>query len=196
MSTPRLRRALAPLFVALLVLLAVPSVQAQSSDPPVTREEDAQALFGRARRGLAALGLAVSRDILLKLRTPDELNVENAGNGGRALEVEGFYRPYNPESIWVVCGMSTSRTLGVLAHELTHAWQSDNAPLQDRKLKEGFARWVQYHVLRNEGFVAEALALTRSGDDDYRGGLLALLEIEKQRQVRGVIELARTAQKL
>lgn len=170
--------------------LAIPPEQ------PITSEADALALFAQAKRDLVALGLPLSRDLPLKFRTRDEVSVENNGNGGRTMEIDGFYRPYNPEEIWVVSGLSAARTLGVMAHEMTHCWQSDNAPLQDRKLKEGFAQWVQYHVLLNEGYTSAAYLLTRSGDDDYLGGLLALLEVEKQRGVKRVIELARTASRI
>lgn len=169
---------------------------ALSADQPVTQEEDALRLFGQAKRAIAAIGLTLARDLPLKFRTRDEVSVENNGSGGRTMELDGFYRPYNPEEIWVVSGLSAARTLGVMAHEMTHCWQSDNAPLQDRKLKEGFARWVQYHVLLHEGYTSAAYALTRSGDDDYLGGLLALLAVEKQKGVKGVIDLARTAQRI
>lgn len=179
-----------------LLLAAATAALAIPPDQPVTREEDALALFAQAKRDLAALGLPLARDIPLKFRTRDEVSVENNGNGGRTMELDGFYRPYNPEEIWVVSGLSAARTLGVMAHEMTHCWQSDNAPLQDRKLKEGFARWVQYHVLLNEGYTSAAYALTRFGDDDYLGGLLALLAVEQQKGVKGVIELARTASRI
>lgn len=161
-------------------------------DPgPVTTDDAARALFAQARADLVTLGLTIPRDIPLKFRTRDELMVENNSHGGRAMELDGFYVPYDPEAIWIVSGLSGPQTLGVMAHELTHAWQSTNSPLQDRKLKEGFAVWVQYHVLLAENEPAMAQKLTRWQDPDYGGGLRALLEIEKHDGMDAVIETAR-----
>ncbi|NDD29803.1 MAG: hypothetical protein EB084_16215 [Proteobacteria bacterium] len=181
--------------VAIVAGWSIPTSHAQGG-AVISSEEAANAVLARARAGMRAVGLTLPRDIPLKFRTRDELNTENNANGGRTNELDGFYRPYNPEEIWLVSGLSVPRTLGVLAHELTHAWQSENAPQQDRKLQEGFATWVQYHVLLNEGYASEAAVLTRYGDDDYRGGLLALLALERERQMSGVVEFARTASRL
>lgn len=163
---------------------------------PVTTEAAANALFARARQDLAALSLTIPRDILLNFRTRDELMVENNANGGLTMELDGFYRPYNPETIWIVSGLPALHTLSVMAHELTHAWQSTNSPMQDRKLKEGFAVWVQYHVLISENGAQEAERLTTWKDEDYGGGLRALLEIEKREGMAAVIETARKATKI
>ncbi|MBM3465619.1 MAG: hypothetical protein FJX76_26310 [Armatimonadetes bacterium] len=159
---------------------------------PVTDEAAAEKLLARARAILSGVGLTVPRQILLKLRTRDELMVENNSSGGRAIEANGFYRAYNPESIWIVSGLSEEETIGVLAHELTHAWQSTEAPLQDRKLTEGFARWAEYKVFMAIGASGEAQTLRRSPDPDYGGGLRYLLDLEQRRGAAAVVEFART----
>lgn len=175
-----------------LLLVAVLCLTAVAARAAVTEEAQAEALFKKAREVLASLGLTVPREILLKLRTRDELMVENNTSGGRTLELNGFYRAYNPESIWMVSGLSETETIGVLAHELTHAWQSTNAPLQDRKLTEGFARWAEYHVLQAINQPGEAERLTRDRDPDYGGGLRFLLQLEKEKGAPAVMEFART----
>jgi hypothetical protein len=162
----------------------------------VTDDKQADELFKKARQVLGSLGLTVPREILLKLRTRDELMVENNSHGGRTLELNGFYQPYNPETIWVVSGLSEEETIAVMAHELTHAWQSTNAPQQDRKLSEGFARWSEYHVLLAQGHPDLAERLTRDSDPDYGGGLRFLLDLEKRQGTPAVMEYAKTQTKI
>jgi hypothetical protein len=173
-----------------MLLLTVAALPGWASS--VTDEAVAEKLFVRARGILSGVGLTVPREILLKLRTRDELMVEKNGNGGRTIEANGFYRAYNPESIWIVSGLSEEETIGVLAHELTHAWQSTEAPQQDRKLTEGFARWAEYKVFTAIGATGQAESLTRSPDPDYGGGLRYLLELERRQGAAAVIQFART----
>lgn len=158
----------------------------------VSSENEALSIYGHARDELAAMGLTIPRNVPLMYRTRDELMVENNGSGGRAIELDGFYRAYNPEEIWVVSGLPRDRTLGVMAHELTHAWQTTNCPLQDRKLHEGFACWIQYKILLRDRYEEQASRLTQVRDDDYGGGLRALLDVEKRQGVEAVMEIART----
>ena len=162
----------------------------------VTEEAEGQALLLKARQALAPLGMQVDREILVKLRTRDELQVENTTRHGRTLELNGFYIPYNPESIWVVSNLSEPELLGTLAHELTHAWQSTEAPQQDRKLCEGFARWCEYHVLQAAGHSARAAGLLRDPDPDYGGGLRFLVNLEAAQGAAAVIEYARTRSRI
>ena len=178
-------------FSLLLAVLAVVATAACGAPDSVTSEGEALSLYARARQDLVGMGLKIPREIPLKYRTRDEVLVENNSTGGRAIDIEGFYRPYNPEEIWIVSGLSQPRTIGAMAHELTHAWQSTESPLQDRKLKEGFARWVQYKVLVAEGHGRFAAGLRRDADPDYGGGLRALLEIEERQGTPAVIEVAR-----
>lgn len=185
----RMRKlAAVPLAMIGIVLVATVVVAAPGV---VKTEAEALDVYASARRHLVSLGLTIPRDIPLKYRTRDEVMVENNSTGGRTIDLEGFYRPYNPEEIWIVSGLSYPRTLGAMAHELTHAWQSTESPLQDRKLKEGFARWVQYKVLLAEGHDGVAAGLRRERDPDYGGGLRALLDIEERSGAAAVIDVAR-----
>jgi len=176
------------LLAAFLLLL---TLAAGAWAAPVSDDAAAEQLFKKARGLLGGVGLTVPREILLFLRTRDELMVENNSTGGLAIELNGFYRAYNPESIWVVSGLSEEETLGVMAHELAHAWQSTESPLQDRKLKEGFARWAEYHVLMAIGASEQAQMLARSPDPDYGDGLRYLLELERTQGAAAVLQLAR-----
>ncbi|HEY3997604.1 MAG TPA: basic secretory protein-like protein [Candidatus Xenobia bacterium] len=175
--------------VACLIVLSVAAVRAADV---ITDDAAAQALFKQAYAIMAEMGLKIDRDILLNFRTRDELNTENAGHGGRTLELNGFYRAYNPESVWVVSGLTKSETIGVMVHELTHAWQSTESPQQDRKLTEGFARWVEYHTYLKIGDADTARTIQEDPDPDYGGGLRYLLDLEKKQGIPAVVQFART----
>lgn len=104
----------------------------------------------------------------------DELQTK-FNEGGRAMSVVAFYRPYNPEMVYLLSGESELQSCSHLVHELTHAWQSRACPPQDRALTEGFACWVQYQYLVSRGETAEAQRLTQHRDPDYGASLRKLL---------------------
>jgi hypothetical protein len=91
-----------------------------------------------------------------------------------------FHRQGDEYKIYVLYGLRKHDLIGVLVHEITHAWQSENCSddmnLMDR---EGFAQWTAYHALIYNGHrkVAESLLL---GDSDYSNGLKKMLSIEKR----------------
>lgn len=176
--------------MAVLILVASPA-RAQT----VQGDEDGAVWFQRTREIVAKLGVTVPREILLKVRPADEVQVQYISGGGRSIEVGGYYQPYNPETIWVVAGQAPNETMACLAHELAHAWQSTEAPLQDRTVVEGFARWVEYKLLLAVGEEARARGLASSPDPDYGEGLRLFLEVERRSGVSGVIQAARTARK-
>jgi hypothetical protein len=50
--------------------------------------------------------------------------------------------------IWLRVGLSRRYALAVLAHELAHAWRTDRGvDVWYSELEEGWAMWVEYHVL-------------------------------------------------
>lgn len=182
-----MRRLLVPV---LALLLGVPA-----SAQTVAGDADGAVLFRQVRQICAGMGLAVPRDILLKVRPQDEVQVQYISGGGRSIEVGGYYQAYNPETIWIVAGQPQAETAACMAHEFAHAWQSTEAPLQDRTVVEGFARWVEYHVLLQLGDESRAQGLARSPDPDYGGGLRLFLELERRGGTPAVMKAARTARK-
>lgn len=179
-----------PLLLAVLLLLASPA-RAQT----VQGDEDGALWLQRTRQIVAKLGVTVPRDILLKVRPADEVQVQYISTGGRSISVGGYYQPYNPETIWIVSGQSPEETMASMAHELAHAWQSTEAPLQDRTVVEGFARWVEYKLLLDLGEEARARDLAASPDPDYGEGLRLFLEVERRGGIPEVLKAARTARK-
>lgn len=131
-------------------------------------------------------GIAIKPPPPAQLADKDELQTKFI-EGGRAMDVGGFYQPYNPEKIYILSGDTDVETAATLVHEYTHAWQSRNCPSQDRALTEGFASWVEYKYLVSRGETYKAQALTRKPDPDYGAALVKFLELEKKLKPEGVI---------
>ena len=75
-----------------------------------------------------------------------------------------------------------------MAHEYAHAWQGETCPLlNDEVLREGFAEWVAYHHLLYLGSTRASQHMLTS-NHPYRPMLEHVLEIERQRGMRGVVE--------
>lgn len=140
-------------------------------------------------------GVMVNYHLPVQIADKDEIQTKMI-EGGRAVSVEGFYSPYNPEKIYILSGQTKDSAGSTLVHEYTHAWQSRNCPSQDRALKEGFASYIAYRYLMHVGQPGMARQLTRHSDPDYGASLVKLLEMEKQKGVKGVMEFVKTARQL
>ncbi len=161
----------------------------------VLSQEQLERLYERVKGFLRTEKLLVPNPPPVKLADKDEIQTKFT-RSGRAMDVAGFYSPYNPEEIFILSGQTEETCAATMVHEYTHAWQSRNCPSQDRAVTEGFASWVEYHYLMSVGRSYEAQSLTRKSDPDYGASLQTLLEMEKKVGKAGVIEFAKTATKL
>ncbi|MDQ7826059.1 MAG: hypothetical protein RDV48_24870 [Candidatus Eremiobacteraeota bacterium] len=187
----RLKVAMTLIMTALFVAAMVASLWCQQ----ITTDEQGTACCKEAKRILGLLGVKIDRDILIMVRPYDEVQVQHNSGGGRAVEVGGYYQSHSPESIWIVAGLSRSKAIAVLAHELAHAWQSSNSPLQDRTLKEGFAEWCKWKTLLALGELSLAGRLLSLDDPDYGRGFKIFCNVEEKGGIPAVIQYARTATK-
>lgn len=178
--------------LALLFALFFTFATSAAEDIIETHEQGEKA-FKTVRKMMAKLGIKVDRNILLRVAPKEHVQVHFISGGGIAISVGGYYQPHSPESIWMVSGQRRNKFIGDLAHEYTHAWQSTEAPLQDRAITEGFAMWCQYKILMELGEYGYAGRLVRLRHPDYGGGLRMFLYIEKTKGVDGVMKFARTA---
>lgn len=113
----------------------------------------------------STFGLSLREPVLLDLERPAALGWKATvvGAGGHI----GRYAPRwlgerRIHRIVIVPGLPRARFRGVVAHELVHAWQTERGVLRrSRGLREGMARWVEYHVLLRAGLHQEAGRLTR-----------------------------------
>ena len=95
--------------------------------------------------------------------------------------------------IYVLNGLTPTRALDVLSHEYAHAWQAENCPdNQNLKDREGFAEWVAYKILKAGGHETEASIKLQTDDPIYGKGLKEMLELEKEKRAKGVLEYAVT----
>lgn len=163
----------------------------------ILTQEQADKIYIKVKRYLKLhpAKLLVPEPPAVKIADKDEIQTKFS-QGGRAIQVSGFYQPYNPEQILILSGLSPEECAATMIHEYTHAWQSRNSPSQDRALKEGFASWVEYHYLKSIRRGALAQRLTRKSDPDYGASLVQLLEMEKKIGSKGIVNFAKTAQKL
>ena len=168
---------------------------ARCKSTAVLEQAQLEQLYDRVKGFLRTEKLLVADPPPVKLADKDEIQTKFT-RSGRAMEVAGFYSPYNPEEIYILSGQSREKCSATMVHEYIHAWQSRNCPSQDRAVKEGFASWVEYHYLVSVGRRHDAQALTRKSDPDYGASLKVLLEMESKVGKEGVIKFAQTATKL
>lgn len=95
--------------------------------------------------------------------------------------------------ITVKSGMTIRRLLQVLAHELVHAWQSENCPRGQRfEDYEGFAQWGAGELLKAVGLEDDFGTLANRGDlygEAYRW----IASIERREGREGLLRHVRTA---
>lgn len=132
------------------------------------------------------LDMNVSHKITYTLQGEDFIKEKSHGLSG---DLNGlFYRKGDKFDIYVLYGLRRNDLYQVLAHEIAHAWMSENAK-HERSLEEseGFAQWVAYHFLGHRG-LQEQQRMLLIGDDVYASGLRKMLQIEKERGQRGVLD--------
>jgi hypothetical protein len=144
-----------------------------------------------------------SRTLGLELTRIPALVVESSSTIGQHPQLEAapdnlcglFSRDaFGRGTIHVVSHMTSARASAVLAHELAHAWQSENCPDdQGARVREGFAEWVAWKLLdgleecRGERDVIEART------DDYGVGFRLFVDLESRRGFDGALWYARAA---
>ncbi|HEY7342409.1 MAG TPA: hypothetical protein VH591_16160 [Ktedonobacterales bacterium] len=101
-----------------------------------------------------------------------------------------FVQAHGESTIYAEACLPRGLLLGTLAHELAHAWQTEQGlHLKDAQVREGFAEWVAYRVLTVSGLSSLAERATRR-DDIYGRGLRHFLNIENRFGYAGVLKRA------
>lgn len=101
-----------------------------------------------------------------------------------------FVQSHGKSTVYVEAYLPRGLLLGTLAHELAHAWQTEQSlHLKDALVREGFAEWVAYRILIARGLTPLAERATRR-DDVYGRGLRHFLNIENRLGYAGVIKRA------
>lgn len=149
----------------------------------------AQVLGGKLRT-TPQLQIVSRRGMGAVRRRYEHQAVEPAGTASH--HVLGYYVQANGAStVYVEAFLPRELLLGTLAHELAHAWQTEQGlHLHDALLREGFAEWVAYRVLVARGLSSLAERATRR-DDVYGRGLRHFLNIESRLGFAGVMKRAK-----
>jgi len=107
-----------------------------------------------------------------------------------ATKLLGLYSPQSQGAIiYIIIGLPANLFREVAAHELGHAWLSENAPhIADKELTEGFSEWLAYKVGQCLGD-SRNLQLMKEKNGDYGRGLRRMLDLEKQGGVAAVMRM-------
>lgn len=98
----------------------------------------------------------------------------------------------NISEIYILKGLTPGRSLAVIAHEYSHAWQAENCPdKQESSVREGFAEWVSFKLLKTKGYKDEAEIMLKTADPVYGEGLKKYIELEKKYGSPGVFNYAK-----
>lgn len=137
--------------------------------PSVHDPVQARMVLAEVQKELASsFGMRLADPVLLDLERPPVWGWKAAfatADGQIGRYVPRRMGEQRVHRIVIVPGLDRGRFRGVVAHELTHAWQAERVILRrSRGLREGMARWIEYHVLCKAGREAQAkklLALRR-----------------------------------
>ncbi|HEY4001663.1 MAG TPA: hypothetical protein VGO93_22500 [Candidatus Xenobia bacterium] len=139
--------------------------------------------------------IKVEEPVIFELFAPDQ--APSAGEDCPAHGVVGFYRPHllgdrRTHLVFVVNNLPTPRFRAVYAHELVHAWERESGILpEERVLREGLARWVEYKLLLEAGRRDDAHKVLNVSRWAWGKGIRIVLDVEKQVGEAQVIETLR-----
>ena len=180
-----------------LFLTSFACAQTNPLDRIVNDEESAKVCVANAKFALGILGIKIDRDILIRVENLDDLQRE-AGRGHRSGgNTLAFYRAHSPEAIWLPKGYKVSELTPYVAHELVHAWQSTNCPLQDVAIEEGLAEWAGMktcQITRRPDLVPRFL--NYGNDVQVNKMIQYFIQLEKKGGFKAVLDYAKTATKL
>lgn len=155
------------------------------ADSAVLDHAVASAAFEEARAELeAVLGLDLD-ELAIKLEVVDRFEIARVARSDKP-NIKGFARGVRQDSlrdgvrekgewritIWALYGLPREAFLGVLVHELFHAWHMACGPeeLEDEAWREGAANYAQWRVMRRRSQGLWCLLLEQDPDPAYGEG--------------------------
>lgn len=164
-------------------------------------QESPEEIYKQVQDFLAGeIDFPVSPLPFLTMATKDELLVQHNAAGIRVrTDLAGFYRPFNPEKIFILDELPKDEIGGVMAHELAHAWASRNLPSLSDILEEGFAQWVEFKWFEAKGNKRMINRLLKNTDPVYGNGLRILHQAEQsggRDKVLGILKSGNIPDKL
>ncbi len=90
--------------------------------------------------------------------------------------------------IYIEKNLGFEDCLGAMVHELVHAWQYENCPPQSAVVYEGFAQWIEWKILKAQGFHRRIATILSMDDHIYKDGFLFFRNMEYKYGEKTVIE--------
>ncbi|MEW6283789.1 MAG: hypothetical protein AB1758_34575 [Candidatus Eremiobacterota bacterium] len=143
---------------------------------------------------------ALKKSYGFSLRLPSEVHLVHesvmdqmfANSPYKGAEVGLYTFKDGRHQIYVMKGWSRDVCSGVTAHEYTHAWQSENCPLdQELAVKEGFAMWIEMKHYDQIGAWKLAENVRETADPVYGVGVKTMLALEDKYGPKKLVELVK-----
>lgn len=185
--------------VIVLCLCALLLLGAANPYEKIEKQAQAEALLNDVQANMASkFKLRLTKPVQIYLVTPQEMDKMMSKSPYKGAEV-GIYTGIEngKHQVYVMNGWNRDVCSGITAHELTHAWQEENAPAdQAQTVKEGFAMWVEYKFYDMIGAYTAADEMRQTADPVYGVGFFRVLEVEDVVGTAKVADTMRTASQL
>ncbi len=195
------------ILAGVLLVFSLMSVRFIGSPGPASAEEDPYKVINTQSdlnaiiaqvRGLLIASFSITFKLPVRGTIVSGAKLDELYQGAyRGAEIGLYRNSGNCHDIFIMADMGRDSVIGTVAHEMTHAWQSDFCPAdQDIVLKEGFANWIAYKILQKIGAFTYAQNILEHADPVYGVGFKKMLEWEDSLGERGVVEKVKKARSL
>jgi len=191
------------LFLLMLVTIALmteaPGPASAQDDPYkiIATQADLDSIVAQVR-GLLLANFSITFKLPVRSALVSAAKLDELYKGAyRGAEIGLYHFAGNCHDIFIMTDMSRDSVTGTVAHEMTHAWQTDFCPAdQDLVLKEGFANWIAYKIMQKIGAFTYAQNILEHADPVYGVGFKKMLEWEDALGERGLVEKVKKARSL
>ena len=153
-----------------------------SNAPTIDNMVQAKMALAEVRRQLAEeFSIELRWPLLLELKVPPALGWKAAvynpeGNMARHTVVD--FKGTPAHQMWVKPGLTRARFKSLVGHEMVHAFQREaNFLNENLSLREGMARWVEFHFLKGS---SEAERLLKLKHYTFGRSIESILEYESK----------------
>ncbi len=164
-----------------------------STAPSINDSVQAKMALNEVRKSLEQeFDIRLRWPILLELKVPPALGWKASfynpdGNLARHQVIE--LKGQSAHQIWVRPGLPRPRFKALVAHELTHAYQREaNFLNQNLSLREGMARWIEFHYLKGS---SEAQKLLELKQYTFGRSIRSILDFEQRQGRQAALEWLR-----
>ena len=142
------------------------------------------------------LGLKLQRVPSLQIVAAASIDPDRIAHGVPRQELGGVFMRESGGATMIdlVAPLTEPRARAILAHEIAHAWQSENCPEnQGMKVREGFAEWVSWKVIAGIPSCDRECAKILARMDEYGQGFRIFRGLEERQGVEAAIRYATAA---